>query len=405
MSRLPTRLQPFWPFFKRVHRLLTLMAGLVFRRLARWRGERGLPRRATTRSVDTAALEPGCVLVHPAGPAEELQRRPAVGQPPRHWRFVEGEHAAVPARYLLEVSGGRLVGDVGATITPGGVLDYQTSGHFGIAGWREHPLFLRPDLGRVEHVAGSVLSLTARGTAVNYYHFMYDALARFGIFEEALPDEQVDAIVVPHQAGYQQQLLELAGISGRFLQPARGLTYAADRLLVPSTPNQDLDAPRFVVNWLRRRLPATGTAHTPRRLYLSRGQRRNSRRYLQEAELVPTLERLGFVVLDPGSLSVQEQIDTFAGAEMIVAPHGAALTNITFCQPGARVLEMFAASYVHLGLRNIAEAIDGVEYRYLVAEGATREGREMTGVLDDVSIPAARVAAVVEDWLDREASR
>ena len=77
-------------------------------------------------------------------------------------------------------------------------------------------------------------------------------------------------------------------------------------------------------------------------------------------------------MLDPGTLSVQEQIDVFSGAEVIIAPHGAALTNITFSRPGVRVLEMFAGAYVHLGLWTIAEAVGGVHYRYLVGGRSPR---------------------------------
>jgi capsular polysaccharide biosynthesis protein len=96
---------------------------------------------------------------------------------------------------------------------------------------------------------------------------------------------------------------------------------------------------------------------------------------------------------------VQEQIDVFHGAEVVIAPHGAALTNITFASPGLRVLEMFAGSYVHLGLWTIAESVGDVRYRYLVGAGRAREGRAMTGIVDDVDIPPARVEAALEELL------
>lgn len=398
MSKLPTRLQPWWPFFKRVHRLLTFVLGVGYRRLSPLLGARGLPRTATERSAQTAQREPDDVRIHPAGPAERIVRREVAGEPAGHWRFRAARTADIPARYVLDVAGGRLVGEVGATVTPGGVLDYQTSGYFGIDSWREHPIFLKPTLGPVERVPGTVLSLTTRGTAGNYYHFLFDALARYGIFEEALPGQSVDAIVVPHELGFQQALLELAGIKGPFLQPRAGVTVQADRLLVPSTPNQALDAPASVVSWLRNRLPARDSSGTPRRLYLTRGDRPNTRRYVQEPELWPWLEARGFVRVDAGKFSVQEQIDIFHGAEVVVAPHGAALTNVTFSRPGTKVLEMFAASYVHLGLWTIADAV-GLDYRYLVADGDHREGRPMQGIYEDVSIPAARVQQIIETML------
>ena len=398
MSRLPTALRPWWPVLKRGHRVLSVLLGAAYRRLSGMLGPRGLPRTGRLRSADTAAAEPAAVSLHPGGPAEEIVRRLPDGEPGGHWRFRQAETARVPARYVLEVKDGRLAGDFGATITPGGALDYQTSGYFGIAGWREHPLFLHPTLGRVERVPGTVLSLTTRGTAGNYYHFLYDAIARYGIFEESMPGVRPDAIVVPHATGYQRALLELAGIEGPFVQPRPGVTVQADRLLVPSTPNQDLDAPPWVVDWLRRRLPPRASGEGPRRLYLTRGDQPNTRRYVQEPELWPWLEQRGFVRVDAGSFSVQEQIDLFSGAEVVVAPHGAALTNITFCRPGTRVLELFASTYVHLGLWTIADAA-GLDYQYLVADGDHRPGRPMHGNYADVSIPVRRVQETIEKLL------
>lgn len=400
MSRLPPALQPAWPLIKRGHRFVTLVVGCLLRALSRVSGGWGVPRTATGSAIETSRREPDHVSVHAAGPAEQIVRGCAGGQPPGHWVFERGRTAQIPPTFVLDVRGGRLVGDYGAVVTPGNVLDYETSPYFGIAGWREHPIFLRPQAGDVEHLPGTVLSLTARGATANYYHFLYDAIARYGTFEHALPGVHVDAVVVPHQTGYQKQLLAMVGIEGPFVQPRSRHAFTADRLLVPSVPNHELDAPRSVVEWLRKRLPPSGAVGTPKRLYLSRGRRPHSRRYVEEPELLPLLERRGFVVVDPGTLSVQDQIDVFHGAEVVVAPHGAALTNITFCSPGAKVLELFAPTYVHLGLWAIADAIGGIDYRYLVAEGPLREGKVMAGVLDDVSIPVERLARAIDELLD-----
>jgi hypothetical protein len=400
MSRLPAALQPAWPLFKRLHRLLTLVVGLLVRRISPVFGDRGVPRRASLSSPETERGEPEAVRVHPGGAAEQVVRGPAVGDPPHHWVFEQALTGQVPPRYTLEVREGRLVGDHAAVVTPGGVLDYATSPYFGIAGWREHPVFLSARTGPVEPVSGTVLSLATRGATTNYYHFLYDAIGRYAIFEECLPAEAVDAVVVPHRSGYQKQLLAMLGIDVPLIQPRAERVLRVERLLVPSSPNHALDAPPWVVGWLRDRFPPQGSAaDLPRRLYLSRGRQPNSRRYVQEPELWPELERRGFTMLDPGSLSVQEQIDVFHAAEVIVAPHGAGLTNITFCRPGAKVLELFAPTYVHLGLWNISQARGDVDHRYLVGTGPLREGKVMAGVLDDVSISPDRVLAAIDELI------
>ena len=49
----------------------------------------------------------------------------------------------------------------------------------------------------------------------------------------------------------------------------------------------------------------------------------------------------------------------------MVGAHGAALTNLVFCQPGTRVLEMFGADYVNPCYRNLCAAA-GLEHHAVV---------------------------------------
>jgi hypothetical protein len=117
--------------------------------------------------------------------------------------------------------------------------------------------------------------------------------------------------------------------------------------------------------------------------------------YLQEDELWPQLESRGFRRVDPGTFSVREQIDMFSRAGIVVAPHGAGLTNITFSPPGVQVLELFAPSYVHLGLWGICEALGHVRYQYLVGEGSGRRDG-LRRPFDDISVDPRRVVAAVD---------
>ena len=132
---LPAWLRPWWPLFKRLHRLVTRLAGHLFRALSPLLGVRGVPRRATASALDTAT-EPG--VVRHAGRPEEPWVRPAtVGDPADHWRFTSVHEATatsdlvpaitIPATFTLEVAGGRLSGDYAATTTPGKVLDHETN--------------------------------------------------------------------------------------------------------------------------------------------------------------------------------------------------------------------------------------------------------------------------------------
>ena len=118
--------------------------------------------------------------------------------------------------------------------------------------------------------------------------------------------------------------------------------------------------------------------------------------------LAQAMEKRGFAVIDPGSLSVQDQIDHFAAAEVIVGPHGAALTNLVFAQEGARVLELFGPKYVKACFWTLTSNIPGVEHRYLVGGSAAHARRRppMNRVQDDIDIDPDLVLAEVDRLLD-----
>lgn len=401
MAKLPPALQPAWPLVKRAHRLTTRGVGAVTRRTRPLAGDRAVPARGTGTAEETAALDPEHVRLHLGGPAEQLRRPMPVGSPPEHWVFRHWGDFGAARRFTLDITDGTVVGDYAAHLTPAGVLDYESSTYFGVSGWREHPIFLRPRLPERHRVDGTLVSLATRGSQANYYHFLMDVLPRHGVLEETMPGVRPDRYFVNRTTGYQKQLLALAGLDDiSVVEPTRDIAVQADRLLVPCIPNPELMAPTWTTNWLKERLPARNSHGLPRRLYITRGNAKNTRRLTNEAAVMPQLERRGFVRLDPGAVSVQEQIDHFAAAQVIVAPHGAALANLTFCSPGVRVLELFAPKYVNPCYWAIASNVPDVKYRYLVCGPDRRKpGSAMDGVLTDITVDPAQLEAMLDELL------
>ncbi len=106
-----------------------------------------------------------------------------------------------------------------------------------------------------------------------------------------------------------------------------------------------------------------GRASTGLKLYVSRGK---SRRRLGGEDLLETrLEESGFTILHSEDLSFAEQIRLFHEAEIVVGTHGAGLTNVVWCQPGCRVIEIFPSNYI-LDCYAWLSFSRGLEYRHVV---------------------------------------
>lgn len=398
MTRLPPALQPLWPLAKQVHRRSARALGAVTRRTPLG-GD--LPREASLTSRATAARFGDHARYHSAGAPIALRRQMPAGTPPHHWVFAGALDHDVPERYVLDLDGGSVIGPHVGVATRDGVLDQETSHYFGLADWREHPIYLNPRRTEPEHFDGTLAVLAGRA-GHNFFHFVMDALPRLGILATALPDVRPDAYFVDGETGWHRQLLELLGLDTMpLLHPRRGLAVRAERLLVPSLPNNSSIASPETTAWLREHLPPKETTGLPERLYITRGTTKRTRRMDHEDAVVEMLARHGFVRFDPGTVSVQEQIDHFAAARVIVAPHGAALTNLNFCRPGVRVLELFAADYINPAYWSIVENIEDTTYRYLVASGPkpARPHDRMIGMMHDIPITPDELEASLEELL------
>ena len=398
--RLPPALAPWWPVAKKAHRMLTRVVGAVARRLPF--GDRAVPRRVYLTSVAAAAAEPGRVRVIESGPSEQLDRQLPSGNRTdlAFWPAVVRHD--VPERTVVELAPGRLVGHYGASITAAGVLDLQTSPYFGALRWQEHPIFLNLRLPAPERVAGTVVSLVSHASSYNYYHALMDAVPRWGMVQEAFADLAPDAVVVGNRSRWDRQLVAMLGLDRyRLIHPDSSLSIQADRLLVPALIDAESHGPRWITEYLRRALPPRDVDGRPARLYVSRGSVPNTRRVVHEVELVQRLAERGFVAIDPGALSVQDQIDHFAAAEVVVAPHGAGLVNLNFASPGVRVLELFAADYLNPAFFSITDNIPGSTYRFLVSEGGDpgRLPAQMKALGQDIPLSVDSVLAAVDDLL------
>ncbi|MGE0785408.1 MAG: glycosyltransferase 61 family protein [Sandaracinaceae bacterium] len=79
-----------------------------------------------------------------------------------------------------------------------------------------------------------------------------------------------------------------------------------------------------------------------RRIAIARKSQR--RRCVNESIVMEALERRGFAIIDPESMTLAEQIEAFADASVVVMTCGAAQTNAVWMSPGARLVVLWGES-------------------------------------------------------------
>ncbi len=192
-----------------------------------------------------------------------------------------------------------------------------------------------------EHFKGTGLLLSALFSSSNFYHWLMDLLPRIRLFQMAgLSLGEIDHFFVNStQMPFQLETLKLAGIPAEKIVETDKVEYlSCDELHVPSIPNRIGFPRRWMADYLESLVPRESTP-TPERIYIDRRDSK-VRTMLNNDEFARFLERLGFKLLVPSRQTFRETVRWFRGAKMIVALHGAALTNLAFCAPGAHVLEI-----------------------------------------------------------------
>ena len=76
-----------------------------------------------------------------------------------------------------------------------------------------------------------------------------------------------------------------------------------------------------------------------KRIYLTR-KNAYYRKIINESDLIEVLQSKNFTIIDYKLLSIDELINVFSSAEIIISPTSSALANIVFCHEGTKVFEI-----------------------------------------------------------------
>lgn len=259
---------------------------------------------------------------------------------------------ALPARGVLRLRGARVWGDEGWVFTADGRVVPEV-GAFGDAQRWMPSVHLPWLLGRPRRLRGRTLSLLSDWAACNYFHVMLEVLPRVEMVRAAgWSWQDFDHILLPaFRAPTVDRLfgrLEIPADKVLRVEWGQFNYFQTEELVCTRFPGgRRTVTPQQTafVRHLGAVAPAAAKeagAHG-RRIFVCR--RTDSRRLHNEAELQARLEARGFVTVDPGAMACAETV--FHAADCVVGLHGAALTNLVFCQPGTRVLEILSSDQAY----------------------------------------------------------
>ena len=205
--------------------------------------------------------------------------------------------------------------------------------------------------GHVE-IDEAVLLWDPRGWAASYYHWIIDFLPA----ALSVSSSRVKLLVPYNITQWQVDSLRLLGIVdqqcipvGEKLKPVtvnvrniirQGARYSNSQ----SDDYQKLNADIFR-NLIEKLTLKVGTPRREQSVVLVSREDAKTRRLVNEEIIISHLSKFRLKKIVPSRMNLAEQITTFRGATHVVAVHGAALTNLMFCQPETYVLEILSTMH------------------------------------------------------------
>lgn len=175
------------------------------------------------------------------------------------------------------------------------------------------------------------------------------------------------------------------------LEPGR--LYRVEKLILPTFLTQFGSGylPKAFIHKLQQAVRPQRPSTQNKRIYISRAQSATGlkkRHIVNEAELIAALKPLGFEVYELEDFSLEEKIDLFYDAEIVVGAYGGGLTHVLFSDQ-VKVLELQVMAKTQTYYYYLAKAL-GHDYRFWFSNKANnRENFQ-------VNIP--EILQLLEGW-------
>ncbi len=210
---------------------------------------------------------------------------------------------------------------------------------------------------------GTSLVLGAAG-AHCYYHWLVDVLPKLKVLQNAgIRLESIDHFILrDFDLGFQKKTLKILGIpETKIVLSKKQPNFTADLLYHVELRNfvgmkMHEFIPQFLCDTF---LKENHQCDYGKKIYIARPKGVN-RPIDNEVELLELVERHGYKKVIMEGMSLYDQAALFHGSESVITVHGGALTNIVYCRPDTKIIELFGEhvfSYYY-GLSNLC----GLDY-------------------------------------------
>ncbi len=175
----------------------------------------------------------------------------------------------------------------------------------------------------------------------NFAHFYLGVMPRVLYAAEQLSGQDYKFVFSHDLTGWQKQLLAFYGIDEALVHICARPIKELEKVYYPVLSNFVYFS-KLSLEFLKSRGPdlPRNNGSQGRKIYILR-KNQSLKVLLNEQALVERLTEEGFEVIAPETLSIEDQANLFAGADVIVGFNGGAFANAVHCRQGTKIIPLF----------------------------------------------------------------
>lgn len=217
----------------------------------------------------------------------------------------------------------------------------------------------------------------------NYFHWTFDVLPKLFVLSKS---DNCKNILVPEKLlkfSYVTDTLNI--LEYKITELKSDKTYLAKEIIAQSNiPYFSKDVIFQIRETVFRKVSATHMRKSAQNIYISRNKA-TRRKILNESELLNILSAYNFITVYLEDMTWREQVQLFRNANLVVAMHGAGLSNILYGEAAKGIIELRPSSSQN-GLFRLLASECSIPYREISVTAPNTNVHDESFTLDDQSL-------------------
>ena len=214
---------------------------------------------------------------------------------------------------------------------------------------------------------GTVLNLAQGASGNNYFHFFFDIIPKIYLIKKKIRNN-INFYYVSAPKKWQIKIFKILDIpKSKLINSSINKHIFADQIICLDHPwyhkgyiqDQVKRLPKWVILINRKIFLTKSSKFTcSKKIFLDRSGSKFNHCQISNQNLINKwVKKNDLGIYKPERLPFKKQIHLFKNASVILGAHGAAFTNIIFCKPGTKIIEIIPANHPNRKCERISKIL------------------------------------------------